>query len=412
MLSLQLYCILSHKESEHKMSNRVVKVTRQNWGQRVSNSFGGLVFGLVLIPAAMAALWYGEGIQDLSKIASKAVQVEATQPNAASEGAFISVTGTLGTNAQLGDAPYLVDGDYVSIERVVEMYAWKEKSDSSTTEDAVGGGSTTTTTYTYSKEWSQNPAQSSSFEEPGGHENPAKVLEDATITADYATIDSFELNPQSIQLPEGNKITPEPVVLPNGYVQTGSYIFSSESAATQPLVGDIRISYVVLPVGKTVTAFGAKQGSAIVSTTVENEKFFRMFGGSHAEALETMHGEYVLTIWLFRVLGTFAIFMGLQLIVQPLARILGVIGILGKAVEGVTGFINAFIALIMGTTIIIVSQIAHNIFLLITVLVLVGGGVYLYLRRRNNGSSNAKSVPAESTQANDDGVDTSPPSMT
>ena len=374
MLSLQLYCILSHKESEHKMSNRVVKVTRQNWGQRVSNSFGGLVFGLVLIPAAMAALWYGEGIQDLSKIASKAVQVEATQPNAASEGAFISVTGTLGTNAQLGDAPYLVDGDYVSIERVVEMYAWKEKSDSSTTEDAVGGGSTTTTT--------------------------------------YATIDSFELNPQSIQLPEGNKITPEPVELPNGYVQTGSYIFSSESAATQPLVGDIRISYVVLPVGKTVTAFGAKQGSAIVSTTVENEKFFRMFGGSHAEALETMHGEYVLTIWLFRVLGTFAIFMGLQLIVQPLARILGVIGILGKAVEGVTGFINAFIALIMGTTIIIVSQIAHNIFLLITVLVLVGGGVYLYLRRRNNGSSNAKSVPAESTQANDDGVDTSPPSMT
>ena len=360
----------------------------------------------------MAALWYGEGIQDLSKIASKAVQVEATQPNAASEGAFISVTGTLGTNAQLGDAPYLVDGDYVSIERVVEMYAWKEKSDSSTTEDAVGGGSTTTTTYTYSKEWSQNPAQSSSFEEPGGHENPAKVLEDATITADYATIDSFELNPQSIQLPEGNKITPEPVELPNGYVQTGSYIFSSESAATQPLVGDIRISYVVLPVGKTVTAFGAKQGSAIVSTTVENEKFFRMFGGSHAEALETMHGEYVLTIWLFRVLGTFAIFMGLQLIVQPLARILGVIGILGKAVEGVTGFINAFIALIMGTTIIIVSQIAHNIFLLITVLVLVGGGVYLYLRRRNNGSSNAKSVPAESTQANDDGVDTSPPSMT
>ena len=179
------------------MSNRVVKVTRQNWGQRVSNSFGGLVFGLVLIPAAMAALWYGEGIQDLSKIASKAVQVEATQPNAASEGAFISVTGTLGTNAQLGDAPYLVDGDYVSIERVVEMYAWKEKSDSSTTEDAVGGGSTTTTTYTYSKEWSQNPAQSSSFEEPGGHENPAKVLEDATITADYATIDSFELNPHS-----------------------------------------------------------------------------------------------------------------------------------------------------------------------------------------------------------------------
>jgi hypothetical protein len=394
------------------MSNRVVKVTRQNWGQRVSNSFGGLVFGLLLIPAAMAVLWYGEGIQDLSKIASKAVQVDATQPNAASEGAFISVTGTLGTNAQLGDYPYLVDGDYVSLERVVEMYAWKETSNSSTVEDTVGGGSTTTTTYTYSKEWTRSPDQSSSFEEPYGHENPAKVLEDATITADYATIDSFELNPQSMQLPDGEKITPAAVELPSGYVQTGSYIFSSETAATQPLVGDIRISYVVLPVGKTVTAFGAKQGSEIVSTTVEDEKFFRMFSGSHAQALETMHGEYVLTVWLIRVFGTIAIFVGLQLIVQPLARILGVIGIVGRAVEGITGFINGLIAVVLGTTIIIVSQIAHNIYLLMTVLVLVGGGVYLYLRRRNSGPKTVGATTTPSVAAGSDDVDTSPPSMT
>jgi hypothetical protein len=400
-----------HTESEELMSNRVVKVTRQNWGQRVSNSFGGLVFGLLLIPAAMAVLWYGEGVQDLSKIASKAVQVDATQPNAASEGGFISVTGTLGTNAQLGDDPYLMDGDYVSLERVVEMYAWKETSNSSTVEDPVGGGSTTTT-YTYSKEWTRSPDQSSSFKEPYGHENPAKVLEDATITADYATIDSFELNPQSMQLPDGEKITPTAVELPNGYVQTGSYIFSSETAATQPLVGDIRISYVVLPVGKTVTAFGAKQGSEIVSTTVEDEKFYRMFSGSHAQALETMHGEYVLTVWLIRVFGTIAIFVGLQLIVQPLARILGVIGIVGRAVEGITGFINGLIAVVLGTTIIIVSQIAHNIYLLMTVLVLVGGGVYLYLRRRNSGPKTVGATTTPSVAAGSDDVDTSPPSMT
>jgi LPXTG-motif cell wall-anchored protein len=66
----------------------------------------------------------------------------------------------------------------------------------------------------------------------------------------------------------------------------------------------------------------------------------------------------------------------------------------------------------MGTTIIIVSQIAHNIYLLIGVLVIVGGGVYLYLRRRNNGPSKGNSTPAESVEANNDGVDTSPPQMT
>jgi hypothetical protein len=215
-----------------------------------------------------------------------------------------------------------------------------------------------------------------------------------------------------MQLPDGEKITPAAVELPSGYVQTGSYIFSTETAATQPLVGDIRISYVALPVGKTVTAFGAKQGSEIVSTTVEDEKFFRMFSGSHAQALETMHGEYVLTVWLIRVFGTIAIFVGLQLIVQPLARILGVIGIVGRAVEGVTGFINGLIALVLGTTIIIVSQIAHNIYLLMTVLVLVGGGVYLYLRRRNSGPKTVGATTTPSAAAGSDDVDTSPPSMT
>jgi len=95
-----------------------------------------------------------------------------------------------------------------------------------------------------------------------------------------------------------------------------------------------------------------------------------------------------------------------------LARVLGVIGIVGRAVEGVTGFINAIIATILGATVIIVSQIAHNIYLLITVLVLVGGGVYLYLRRRNNGPTNAKSTALDATEANSDSVDTSPPQMT
>ena len=157
----------------------------------------------------------------------------------------------------------------------------------------------------------------------------------------------------------------------------GEYIFSSDAAATSPLVGDLRISYTALPTGKTVTVFGSQQGNSVVSATVDGAEFFRMFIGTHTEALATMHTEYVVLIWIIRILGTFGIFMGLQLIVQPLARILGVIGILGNAVEGITGFFNALIALVLGSTIIIVSQIAHNIYLLIATLLLVGGGIYL-----------------------------------
>jgi hypothetical protein len=389
------------------MSNKVVRVSRQNWGQRVSNSFGGLVFGLILIPAAMIGLWMGEGMRDLSKIAATAVQVDADQALTAKDGDFVSATGTLSSNAQIGDAPYMADGDYVSLNRVVEMYAWTQKSDSTTTEDTVGGGSTTTTTYTYSKQWVENPADSSTFEEPAGHENPTKVIESTTITADYATVGNYEVNPQSVQLPGGDKIGQNPVELPEGYAVKGEYIFSSDAAATSPTVGDLRISYTALPTGKTVTVFGSQQGNSVVSATVDGAEIFRMFIGTHSEALATMHTEYVVMIWIIRLLGTFGIFMGLQLIVQPLARILGVIGILGNAVEGITGFFNALIALVLGSTIIIVSQIAHNIYLLIATLLLVGGGIYLYMRKRNGSAP----VSGTTTTSNDTGVDTSPPKM-
>ena len=392
------------------MSNKVVRVTRQNWGQRVSNSFGGLVFGLILIPAAMIGLWMGEGMRDLSKIAATAVQVDANQALTAKDGDFVSATGTLSSNAQIGDAPYMADGDYVSLNRVVEMYAWTQKSDSTTTEDTVGGGSTTTTTYTYSKQWVENPADSTTFEEPAGHENPTKVIESTTITADYATVGNYEVNPQSVQLPGGDKIGQNPVELPEGYAVKGEYIFSSDAAATTPLVGDLRISYTALPTGKTVTVFGSQQGNSVVSATVDGAEFFRMFIGTHTEALATMHTEYVVLIWIIRILGTFGIFMGLQLIVQPLARILGVIGILGNAVEGITGFFNALIALVLGSTIIIVSQIAHNIYLLIATLLLVGGGIYLYMRKRNGTGTVAASASPAATNS-DTGVDTSPPKM-
>jgi hypothetical protein len=392
------------------MSNKVVRVTRQNWGQRVSNSFGGLVFGLILIPAAMIGLWMGEGMRDLSKIAATAVQVDANQALTAKDGDFVSATGTLSSNAQIGDAPYMADGDYVSLNRVVEMYAWTQKSDSTTTEDTVGGGSTTTTTYTYSKQWVENPADSTTFEEPAGHENPTKVIESTTITADYATVGNYEVNPQSVQLPGGDKIGQNPVELPEGYAVKGEYIFSSDAAATSPLVGDLRISYTALPTGKTVTVFGSQQGNSVVSATVDGAEFFRMFIGTHTEALATMHTEYVVLIWIIRILGTFGIFMGLQLIVQPLARILGVIGILGNAVEGITGFFNALIALVLGSTIIIVSQIAHNIYLLIATLLLVGGGIYLYMRKRNGTGTVAASASPAATNS-DTGVDTSPPKM-
>lgn len=384
------------------MSNTHTKTTRNSWGSRVANSFIGVLFGFVLIPLSIWGLWWNEGQPDLSVLAEASVAVDATQVSAENDGKFVSATGVLQSDATLGDDPWMQPGNYVSLYRRVEMYAWDETSTTEETEDAFGGGSTTTTTYTYKKVWTESPSDSSSFEIQNGHENPAKPYESLTSTVAQASVGKLAFDARQITLPSGEKITPQPGQLPEGYIIKGDYIYNRDAAASTPEVGDIRISFDALKSGITVTVLAQQQGNSLTPVTVEEQKFFRVFVGSRADALETLHNEYLVFVWMVRVFGILGIFIGLQLIVGPIGRILGVIGIVGKAVDGIFGLINGLLALAIGTTVIIISQIFHNIWLLlITIAIIVGITVY-YLRKRS-----AKIGPDS-----DSPVDTSPPTMT
>lgn len=388
------------------MSNSYTKTTRNSWGSRIANSFMGVLFGLLLIPFSIWGLWWNEGQPDLSVIAQESVAVDASQINPNAEGQFVAATGTLKAESTLADEPWMQAGDYVSLYRRVEMYSWEESSSSTETEDTFGGGSTTTTTYTYSKAWKESPQNSSNFANSAGHENPTKPIDSASKSVDKASIGAYSIAAQQITLPSGETITPQPGTLPDGYVIQGNYIYNRAEAASNPIVGDIRISIDALKSGITVTALGKQQGNAIERIEVDKQEFYRVFTGSRDDAIETLHTEYLIRIWLIRIFGMLGIFIGLQLIVGPIGRILGVIGILGKAVDGIFGLINGILALVIGFAVIIISQIFHNIWLLlITIAIIVGITVY-YLRKRSN-----KLGAADSTPSND-ATDTSPPQMT
>ncbi len=384
------------------MSNSYTKTTRNSWGSRIANSFMGVLFGFVLIPLSIWGLWWNEGQPDLSVLAEASIAVDATQVSPENEGKFVAVTGVLQADSVLGDDPWMQPGDYVSLYRRVEMYAWDESSSTQETEDALGGGSTTTTTYTYNKEWTESPSDSSSFEMQSGHENPAKPHESKLTSVARASIGKFAFDAQQISLPSGEKIAPQPGQIPEGYVLKGDYIYNRAEAASNPQVGDIRISIDALKSGITVTALAQQQGNSITPITVDEQTFFRVFIGTRANALETLHNEYLVFVWMVRLFGILGIFIGLQLIVGPIGRILGVIGIIGKAVDGIFGLINGILAIAIGTTVIIISQIFHNIWLLlITIAIIVGITVY-FLRKRSATLGSATDTP----------VDTSPPAMT
>lgn len=388
------------------MSNSYTKTTRNSWGSRIVNSFVGVLFGLLLIPFSIWGLWWNEGQPDLSVLAQASIAVDAAQVNLDTEGQFVAVTGTLKSESTLADEPWMQAGDYVSLYRRVEMYAWEESTSTTETEDTVGGGSTSSTTYSYDKIWTESPQNSSNFEFPGGHENPSKPLDSQSQSVEKATIGAYQIAARQITLPDGERITPQPGALPDGYVLQGDYIYNRAEAASNPEVGDIRISIDVLKSGITVTALGQQQGEQIVRQEVDKQEFYRVFIGSRDDALTTLHNEYLIRIWLIRVFGILGIFVGLQLIVGPIGRILGVIGILGKAVDGIFGIINAIVAVAIGLTVIIISQIFHNIWLLLIAIALIIAGVVYYLRKRSNKLGNTPDAPTDAP------TDNSPPQMT
>ena len=398
------------------MGNQFTKVTRNSWGSRIGGSFGGVIVGIILIPLCIWGLWTNEGSKDLSELAKKSVVVSSDSVDSSKDGVFASVSGKLVSEEQIGDDPFMVPGPYITLDRSVEMYAWKETTSSEEVKDTVGGGSTTTTTYSYSKEWTSMPATSSSFEYPAGHENPTKSIDDASYKVSAATIGAYTINPDTISLPGGDKVDVKPADGIEGFYKNGRYLYNRDGANSAPEVGDMRISFTALKSGTSVTAMGKLNDGAIESYTDESftegqRTLYRVFLGTREDAIATLHFEYVLWIWVIRVLGILGLWIGLGLLVDPIVKILDVVGVVGSVADGIMGFVNFFLALAIGGTTIIISMLLHNIYFLILVFVLIIAGVVYFLRGRSIKALASGLIPSAATPAASDNTNNTPPKM-
>src|SRR5215212_1980184 len=175
----------STSRSYATMPYQFVTTTRTSWLGNIMNSFVGVLFGVVLFVIAFPVLWFNEGRTNMATVAQASVLVDGTSVNAQTEGKQVAVAGTLASNEQLGDPPYLAEGAYVQLNRNVEMFAWVEHKSTDTRKD-VGGSSTTTTTYTYDKQWTSSPEDSQAFEHAQGHTNPPLSVQSTTMVVSSA----------------------------------------------------------------------------------------------------------------------------------------------------------------------------------------------------------------------------------
>lgn len=345
------------------MVDQFTEVTEENWFSRLGSSCFGAIIGIVLFFASFAVLFWNEGRTDFSQLANKAVPIEATRSAPQNVDKLVSVTGEIITTERLGDDRFLLPGDYVAVQREVEMYAWSEEK-RTRSRKKVGGSEVRETTYTYTREWTGNPENSSTFKQSAGHQNPNKRIPDYSDRVSQAKIGIYALDMRPLQLPRGERLAlrPDRLQLNRNIQLAGNYLFQGNGSLNNPDVGDLRMQYWVLPNRARATVFGRLADDNRLGVYRQGgDRFFRLLLGGRSQAIQTMRTEHRVLTWVLRGVGFLMMWFGLIFAASPISTFLDVLPFLGDLAEMITGFASFFVALILSAITIVVSILLHNL---------------------------------------------------
>ena len=385
------------------MVDQFTQTTTTGYGSRIVNSIKGIIFGLLLFVASFALLYWNEGRVDLSSVAKTATDISSSAVNQSDvntlNGKLVSVTGVVNSSENIGDNLFLNPGNFIGVERKVEMYSWVENK-KTTSNNNMGGSSTDTTTYSYTKDWKESPASSGNFQYPDGHQNPQKTLDNYNGYATSATVGAYYFDPPNITLPKFSKVqlSAQNTTLSNGAVLANdSYIFIPQNSGSNfgnPMVGDVRISYYVLKPGFNGTILGALNvGTINQYSDQKGNNIYRLFAGTRAQAISTLHSEYTTISWILRLVGFLMMWFGLSLLFAPISVLLDILPIFGELSRVLIGVIAFLVSLVLTIVTILISMVAHSIIALIITLVITVAvivAVLIFLREKKK----AKSQPA------------------
>src|SRR5258706_14700288 len=240
-------------DDETLSGDSITETSSEGWLSRIGSAITGVLFGLVLFIAGFPLLFWNEGravttAKSLAEGRGAVVTVTSDKVDAANEGKLVHTTGRAKTTETLADKDFDVSTNAIRLKRKVEMYQWKESSKSET-KQKTGGGSETVTTYSYDKEWSSSPNDSSRFKQPAGHENPrAMKSAGAQWEASKVSLGAFTLSASQVASIGGEESLPVatgakiPAVLGSGAVVNGGGFYAWSDAQATAL-GDQRGSF-------------------------------------------------------------------------------------------------------------------------------------------------------------------------
>jgi hypothetical protein len=390
------------------MADTVTKVTRQSWGSRLAGSLGGVLVGLALVVGGVVLLFWNEGRavdrrKTLAAGAEAVVAADAARPDPGHEGRLVHLTGEATTPATVEDDRLGVRVQALKLRREVEMYQWVERSESET-RTKLGGGTETVTTYRYAQEWRRDAVDSSRFEEPAGHANPAPELTAEEWTAEPVLLGAFTLSAPFVDdLDRGRPLAVDDGLLrriagasgrPVRREGDGLYLGDDPAA---PAVGDLRVRFTEVPPA-TVSVVGRQQAGVVVPEpgAAGGSIALVAYGAvPAAEMFQTAQAANRTLAWILRFVGFLALAIGLRLVLRPLSVAADVLPPAGKVVAAGAGFFSFVLAAGIALVVIAIGWVAARPLLAVGLLVLaVACGVLLVRRLRRPGRAAPPPVPA------------------
>lgn len=363
------------------MSDSVQTVTSQNWFQRITSSFAGIIFGIILFIAGLVLLWWNEGRsvavqKSLQEGRAAVVSVEADQVLPDHENKLVRLSGDLDFQDAPVDSQIGVTADAVRLQRNVEMFQWVESSKSET-KQKLGGGEETVTTYSYAKQWTSSLENSANFQQPSGHENPSEFPFDSqTFDANGIGVGAFDFSQTLIDqanwfapytIPNDTTLAVNGARLANGRV----YIGQNPQAAQ---IGDVRIEYSIVPVGE-VTVVARQAGDSLEEYPTRARQPIAMIREGNLTAdqmFDLAQADNSSFTWILRLVGFVIIWVGLNLVGSPLAVIASVVPFFGRLVGVMTGFASFLIAGALSFFVIALAWLAYRPVLGVTLLLITG----------------------------------------
>jgi len=352
--------------------------------KRIGNSFKGIVGGFIFIIIGIVLLWWNEGnnvrnIKTTAEMKKNYIDVTSERVDSNNEGKLIATNGKLINEEELYDSTFDVKVKTPVLQRIVEMYQWKEESD--TDEDG-------NTTYSYKKEWVDTLVDSNDFHN-GGHVNPTSMpYNSEKLFSSKVNVGAFVLSHDQLDMLSTNGVfngfNTEKVTELN-YVINGNYITNSKDV-NSPEVGDIRVSFVYNN-STDVSVLAVQSGDSFKDYVSSQDKTInRVMDGIHngEEMIKVIEKENKILKWVLRFAGAFTIILGIATILKPLSAITSYIPIVGSVVGAAVGLVSFVLGLALSFIIIAIAWIRFRPILGISLLVAaVALIVFVIIRGKN-----------------------------